>query len=71
MVQRQKINQQIPNGPYCYDKNGLCPYWSKDPNKEEQNNGYCGFMKKGDWEFEFYGLLWDQVKECGVNIGDN
>lgn len=49
----------IPKGPYCYDKNGICPYWeSKTPTdptlpKWQQpvsnyNDGYCHYLKKGD-----------------------
>lgn len=60
---------KIPKGIYCYDENGICPYWSKDYDREEQNNGYCQFLKMGDWNFPF-GLLWDQVKECDVNISE-
>ena len=52
----------IPKGYYCYthlkfNKNGswkiigLCPYWSKRENKHEQENGYCAYLEKGDWEF--------------------
>ncbi len=71
----------IPNGIYCYelieigkDKNGrsiykthVCPYWSIDRSKPNQMNGYCAYLDCGDWEGEGFGLLWDQVKECGIN----
>lgn len=60
----------IPEGPYCYRGEYLCPYWSKDHSKPDQENGYCSFIKKGDWELNF-GLLWDQCKECGINWGDD
>lgn len=56
----------IPKGLYCYDHNGICPYWSISRLHESQNNGYCSFLKRGDWEVDF-GLLWDQVKECNIN----
>jgi len=71
---------------YCYDENGTCPYWSLDPEGEEQANGYCSFLEMGDkgmhigsaWlcdckpvtdvpDFISNGLLWDMVKECGIN----
>lgn len=58
---------KIPNGVYCYDKNGLCPYWSLNKDKPYQENGYCHYMKLGDWESEGLSLLWDQCKECGEN----
>ena len=61
---------KIPSGCYCYDENGLCPYWSKRKDKPDQENGYCEYLKKGDWEHDFFGLLWDQVKECGENDDD-
>lgn len=64
-----KINSGIPKGIYCYDKNGLCPYWSLNHDSEYQNNGYCAYMDIGDWNLDF-GLLWDQVKECHINVGD-
>lgn len=67
----------IPYGLYCYEiesydyenhrlKIKPCPYWSKDPNKPEQDNGYCSYLQMGDWDMSL-GMLWDQVKECGVN----
>ena len=93
----------IPRGMYCYKtKTGkmeqnaegihfpryrICPYWSKNKDKPNQCNGYCGYLKQGDWDIEkemtltnaktgevtkgdempfSVGLLWDQVKECGI-----
>lgn len=69
---------KIPYGHYCYEilsvnenigriKVKLCPYWNRDYSKPEQMNGYCSYLKCGDWEHEGLGLLWDQVKECGIN----
>jgi hypothetical protein len=69
----------IPHGMYCYtrlssDSNHLtgknikrCPYWSIREDKPYQENGYCAYMKVGDWEDNGTSLLWDQVKECGVH----
>jgi hypothetical protein len=62
-----KSKNLIPKGPYCYDKNGVCPYWSLNKDREYQNNGYCSFLERGDWQEDWFSLLWDQVKECGVN----
>ncbi len=68
---------EIPIGMYCYTVIGsnsagrlitkVCPHWSIRPDKPHQLNGYCNFLKKGDWEMDHMGLLWDQVKECSVN----
>ena len=66
---------RIPRGDYCYelDKKGKfirnCPFWNLTDDKPEQNNGYCSFLKIGDWEHEGLGFLWDQLKECNINMG--
>lgn len=72
---------KIPKGEYCYTikkimknqqdgrpqiKIKTCPFWRIDKNQPEQMNGYCDFLKKGDWEENGTFLLWDQVKECGI-----
>lgn len=57
----------IPKGPYCYDDRGLCPFWEKREGKPSQEDGYCHYLNFGDWESETLSLLWDQVKECGIN----
>lgn len=57
----------IPQGVYCYDKNGICPYWSKRKDQPDHDNGYCSLMGKGDWEIDGLSLLWDAVKECNLN----
>jgi hypothetical protein len=61
----------IPEGMYCYTgvngKIKVCPYWGLR-GEETQNNGYCSFLGRGDSDVDF-GLLWDQVKECGINKG--
>ena len=63
----------IPPGPYCYGRNDqgdrvLCPYWSSVPTAPEQEDGYCALLGRGDWEVKGLSLLWDQVKECGINL---
>jgi hypothetical protein len=30
-------------------------------------NGYCKFLRAGDWQKDGTFLLWEQLKECGVN----
>lgn len=59
----------IPNGLYCYDVTTRqpCPYWSIDHTKPEQDNGHCMYMQSGDWDVDGVSLLWDAVKECGIN----
>jgi len=61
-----KDQSVIPRGYYCYDSKGKCPYWQLREDKPNQENGYCKFMEKGDWEMDIE-LLWDQCKECGIN----
>ena len=67
MSHTERPEDKIPKGIYCYDKNGPCPYWSANPNKPEQECGHCSYLDWGDWEQEGLTLLWDQVKECGIN----
>ena len=71
-----KDKKLIPPGTYCYIPLEVigkslailrCPYWSLDPNKPSQCNGCCSFLNRCDDDDEGFGLLWDQVKECGIN----
>lgn len=74
----------VPEGAYCYSRTALppgtgdtpprpgtrpCPFWARNPAKGHQQDGYCALMGSGDWEEDGLSLLWDQVKECGVNLG--
>jgi hypothetical protein len=71
--------KHIPFGVYCYDnveiesgerpavKIHICPFWTQNRNMPSQMNGYCALLKKGDWMKDGTFLLWDQVKECGIN----
>ena len=57
---------------YCYtrdenNKCNLCPLWDSDKTKEYQEDGYCHYLKRGDWQENGTLHLWDQVKECGIN----
>ena len=55
----------IPFGDYCYDENGVCPYWSLVEVLDETGigeGGYCLFLD----EFDSI-LLWDLCKICGIN----
>jgi hypothetical protein len=66
-----QCHKLIPQGSYCYTRvDGrikACPFWNKIVDFPSQDNGYCHYMKKGDWQGKGIGLLWDQCKECGVN----
>ncbi len=72
----------IPPGPYCYrplgkgytGEDGMfvypidpCPYWAMAEDKPHQENGYCAFMKIGDWMENGTWHLFDQLKECGID----
>lgn len=65
----------IPRGIYCYNYTPefeICPYWSLDKTRPEQENGFCSYLNKGDWEDEnSCSLLWDQVKECQFRVDEN
>jgi hypothetical protein len=68
MKKIEKTKERIPNGPYCYGVNGyLCPFWKINENKPHQLNGYCEYLKLGDWMQGYSSVLWDQVKECDIN----
>lgn len=65
-----KDTSVIPEGMYCYDHKGLCPYWSWDDSAPTQQEGCCSFLNTTDVQISKeggFGLLWDQCKECGVN----
>jgi len=71
---RFHIKDVIPNGQYCYHKPGRrdsCPFWELRNDKPERENGYCSFLRRGDWEVKNEtSLLWDQVKECEINMDE-
>jgi hypothetical protein len=51
-----------------------CPYWDRVDGMHHQEDGYCHWMECGDAPetdedgevIGGWGLLWDQVKECGL-----
>ena len=62
-----------PNGLPIFKAPKMCPYWSSDKNLPNQGNGCCSFLgvKDGDTvNDKKVWLLWDQVKECGINMDD-
>ena len=61
----------IPAGIYCYEKK-VCPYWTvrrsyHNIQEMRQSCGYCRLLKQGDFMDNGTMLIWDQVKECGIN----
>jgi hypothetical protein len=77
-MKSEKIDHpEIPKGDYCYTtvktENGLavrkpCPYHGIDRNHGARKNGFCQFTGKTDWgEDDFFNLLWDWIKSCGIN----
>jgi len=45
-----KDESLIPKGEYCYDEKGRCPYWSLRTDLPKQENGYCSFIEKSDFD---------------------
>jgi len=67
----EQCKSLIPEGHYCYGKRMRCPFWDNVPHFPKQNNGYCHFLNRGDFQEEGLGLIWDSIKECGVNEYNN
>ena len=44
-----------------------CPHWGFDPNRPFHANGFCRLLNINDWTSRNT-ILWDQVKECGINM---
>jgi hypothetical protein len=55
---------------YCYTRKGggceRCPFWDLIEQFPRQSNGFCHFMKRGDFTGKSFGMLWDSIKECGI-----
>lgn len=73
-MKKRAMKKWIPkNECYCYNlvkKKGkvkieVCKWYRLSEKHGEQENGYCLYLKKGDWESEGVSLLFDLVKECG------
>lgn len=47
----------------------VCPYWKilKEKDKYGNNICYCKYLKLKSEEYDPLNLIWDMVKECGVN----
>jgi hypothetical protein len=61
-----KPKDYIPKDTYyCRD----CPFSDRERNwRFMQMNGYCHLYRIKDWWGNGFSLLWDGIKECGVNI---
>lgn len=53
-----------------YPETIRCPYWHHHPPGMPDETAYCEYLDSiGEWDIEgCYPLLWDQCKECGVNM---
>ena len=65
---KEQAESFIPQGMYCYDEK-ICPFWDKIAKFPHQQNGYCHYLKQGDFTKPGHDLLWDQCKCCGVKDG--
>lgn len=66
----------IPSGLYCYNSNGSCPFYETCKSVNgiglvavgQDYIGKCNFLNMTDDDMNGWGLLWDKVKECSVNM---
>lgn len=54
-MNKQKAKKKIPKGCYCYKETKpyqlkRCPFWSIKANLPEQENGYCSYLGKSDYD---------------------
>ncbi len=47
-------------------KTTVCPYWKRDSSLPEHESGICTLLGINDKDH--HTLLWDQVKECDINL---
>ena len=69
---KEQCHSLIPHGEYCYsrkdEKFAWCPFHDIIPSMPKQSNGFCHYIKRGDFTSPGTNLLWDDCKECNVNI---
>lgn len=65
ILTHEQCKKVIPHGHFCYDERGTCPFWDRIDDFPERCNGFCHYLNTGDWQETQ--LLWDMVKECGIN----
>lgn len=65
-MNKRQMKKYIPrNTFYCYHEDGQpCRWWSIRHTKPNQVNGYCAYMRYGDWYDPWINDLWDQCKLC-------
>jgi len=51
-LKEEKGDSVIPSGSYCYDENGICPYWDRDSDRPHQYDGYCWYVERGDLDLQ-------------------
>lgn len=61
-----KSIEQSKENPMVFPITELCTYWRIASDKPKTLNGYCLFLKKGDWEEDGTMALFDQLKNCGI-----
>ena len=64
---QEQCKALIPQGNYCYGTKCKCPFWDVIEEFPVQDNGYCHYLKSGDFQHNGLGLLWDMCKECNIN----
>lgn len=76
-MKKRAMKKWIPKNPcYCYNiigkdvdgsaKINICKWHRVDKKHYNQENGYCIYLGKGDWQESGTSLLWDKCKECGI-----
>lgn len=71
------MRNQIPKGMYCYEiqsihssgriNTKICPYWQR----VGKFNGKCHYLNIEDESSQMITHLWDQLKECNINMDNN
>ena len=54
-VWKKVDDTKIPKGPYCYDKNGGCPYYVHSHKFDDM----CSYLQMD---------ILDEIKECNLNV---
>jgi len=78
-----QVKSLIPRSDFCYKwletpspennyrgKVKTCPFYDKMINLPSRSNGYCHYLKAGDFTENPTHLLFDMCKECGISVGD-
>lgn len=74
-MKKRAMKKWIPKDTlYCYfiNKHGrveTCKWHRTNKKVDEQESGYCKYLKVGDWHKNGTMLLWDECKACGEKEG--